>query len=43
MFKKIRKKEGKQETVQSYLGIIGHGNGCTLKKQIALLVEEIRS
>lgn len=41
MFKGIRRKEGKEETVQSYLGIVSYGNGHGLKLQIEALAEEI--
>jgi hypothetical protein len=34
MFRCIREKQGKQETVQSYLGLISHGNSEKLKKSI---------
>ena len=34
MFKNIKIKEGKAETVQSYLGLISHGNGWKLRQQI---------
>ena len=34
MFKNIKTKEGKAETVQSYLGLISHGNGWKLRQEI---------
>jgi len=34
MFRNIRVKEGKKETAQSYLGLLGHGNGYALKEWI---------
>ena len=37
MFRNIRAKEGKKETVQSYLGLLSHGNAFGLEKQIGLM------
>ena len=34
MFRNIKAKEGKAETVQSYLGLIRHGNGWKLRQKI---------
>jgi hypothetical protein len=34
MFRGIRSKKGKPETVQSYLGLLGHGNTEKLKKEV---------
>jgi len=34
MFKKIEEKEGKKETVQSYVGLLSHGNGYKIKKEV---------
>ncbi len=34
MFRSIKDKQGKEETVQSYLGLISHGNGNSLKVKI---------
>jgi len=34
MFRSIKLKEGKDETVQSYLGLLSHGNAFKLKKEI---------
>ncbi len=34
MFKRLNKSEGKPEIVQSYLGMLGHGNGRKLKDKI---------
>lgn len=38
MFRVIREKKGKSDTVQSYLGLISHGNSTQLKRRI----EEIK-
>lgn len=39
-FRNIREKEGKRETVESYLGMLKHGNGYKLRKRIeATLLE----
>jgi len=40
MFKEIRIKEAKSETVRSYLGILSHGNAKMLEKQVNELSEE---
>ena len=34
MFRNIVKSEGKTETIQSYLGLISHGNTIKLKQKI---------
>ena len=34
MFRNIKAKDGKKETVQSYLGLISHGNGWKLRQKI---------
>jgi len=34
MFRNIKAKHGKKETVQSYLGLISHGNGWKLRQKI---------
>jgi len=34
MFRNIKAKYGKEETVQSYLGLIGHGNSWKLRQSI---------
>lgn len=34
MFKNIKIKNGKTETVQSYLGLVSHGNSCKLRQTI---------
>ncbi len=36
MFKNIRDKNGKEETVQSYLGLLSHGDTKKLGKEIVL-------
>jgi len=33
-FRNMREKEGKQETVESYLGLMKHGNAYKLRKRI---------
>jgi len=40
MMKMIRKKKGKVETVQSYLGVLSHGNGKKLRFQVESLIFE---
>ena len=40
MFKNITQKVGKTETVDSYLGLLSHGNGYKLQKQINFLFSE---
>ena len=35
MFRRIEEKSGKIETVQSYLGLLGHGNAEKLKQEVA--------
>ncbi len=37
MFRNIREKEGKKEAVQSYLGLLSHGNAFELGKQVGLM------
>ncbi len=34
MFKGIKLKEGKEETVQSYIGLLGHGNAWKLQQEV---------
>lgn len=34
MFRNIKMKEGKKETVRSYLGLISHGNSWKLRQKI---------
>lgn len=34
MFRRIQETEGKEETVASYLGLLSHGNGYTLRKKL---------
>jgi hypothetical protein len=34
MFKNIKLKEGKEETVQSYLGMLSHGNARKLRSEV---------
>ncbi|MEK7069560.1 MAG: RNA-directed DNA polymerase, partial [Patescibacteria group bacterium] len=34
MFRNIQAKDGKKETVQSYIGLIGHGNSWKLRQKI---------
>jgi hypothetical protein len=34
MFRNIKVKEGKDKTVQSYLGLVGHGNSWKLRQKI---------
>jgi hypothetical protein len=34
MFRTIKAKRGKEETVQSYLGMLNHGNASNLKQRI---------
>jgi retron-type reverse transcriptase len=38
MFRKIKEKGGKKETVQSYLGLLKHGNTTKLQKQVDNLI-----
>ncbi len=38
MFRNIIKSEGKKETIQSYLGLISHGNSAKLQSRINLLL-----
>lgn len=35
MFRTIKEKQGKEETVQSYLGLLSHGNARKLKEKVA--------
>jgi retron-type reverse transcriptase len=39
MFREIQKKQGKKETVQSYFGLISHGNSWKLKRRILYQIE----
>ena len=41
MMARIHKKNGKTETVQSYLGILSHGNSRMLEKRVNRIVENI--
>jgi hypothetical protein len=36
MFRRIKETESKKETVQSYLGLLGHGNTRKLREKILL-------
>ncbi len=38
IFRRIREMQGKKETVQSYLGMIGHGNCQKLEMKVRLLI-----
>jgi hypothetical protein len=38
--KKIEEKEGKKETVQSYLGLLSHGNSKKLKDRVDCLIKQ---
>ncbi|MFA5935217.1 MAG: reverse transcriptase/maturase family protein [Candidatus Paceibacterota bacterium] len=42
MIRGIINKKGKEETVQSYLGMLGKGNTKKLREKVQLLVEEVR-
>jgi len=39
MFRTIEQKDGKKETVQSYLGLLSHGNTRQLQQEVAALYE----
>ena len=41
-FKRIKESQGKPEVVQSYLGIVSHGNGNRIKKRIKNLVADLQ-
>jgi hypothetical protein len=41
MMKGIRLKEGKEETVQSYLGVLSHGNSRHLQDDVNKLAQEM--
>ena len=41
MFRKIQEREGKTETVQSYLGLLSHGNTIKLRHEIGEQLEEM--
>lgn len=43
MFCRIRAKNGKTETVQSYLGLLGHGNAEKLKREVWEMQEVVNS
>jgi len=43
MFKGIKLKDGKEETVQSYLGLLGHGNTRKLRDKVQKLAEAVSS
>ena len=40
MMRRVREKAGKEEIVQSYLGLLGHGNAQKLRRDIAFLLEK---
>ena len=40
MFKSIKEKDAKDETVQSYLGLLGHGNTLKLKDRVRDILEK---
>jgi len=42
MLSSIKNKQGKEETVQSYLGILKHVNGIKIRKKVDDLVEDIK-
>lgn len=42
MFSGIAAREGKEETVQSYLGLLSHGNGWKLQQEVRARTAEIR-
>ena len=39
MFKKIKEVAGKKETIQSYLGLLSHGNAYKLRQEVLDVVE----
>lgn len=41
MLREIRSKSGKEETVQSYLGLLSHGNAAKLRERIERLANEL--
>ena len=43
MFRNIKAKDGKEETVQSYLGLIGHGNSWKLRQKIIDKASKLKS
>ena len=43
MFRNIKMKNGKEETVKSYLGLIGHGNSWKLRQKIFDKVSKLKS
>jgi RNA-directed DNA polymerase len=43
MFSGIAAREGKEETVQSYLGLLSHGNTWKLKQEVQARVAVLRS
>ena len=43
MFRGIKAKEGKEETVQSYLGLMSHGNTKKLRQRVEDDIAKIRS
>ena len=43
MLSSIKTQQGKKETVQSYLGILKHGNGVKIRKGVDTLVENIKN
>jgi retron-type reverse transcriptase len=40
-FRNIREKEGKRETVESYLGLMKHGNAYKLRKRVENIVKRV--
>ena len=38
MFRNIQAKDGKEETVRSYIGLMSHGNGWKLKQEILRII-----
>jgi retron-type reverse transcriptase len=43
MFRNIKAKEGKEETVQSYLGLISHGNSWKLQQKVIEMKHETQN
>lgn len=41
MFRRIQEKSGKTETVQSYLGVLSHGNAEKLKQEVVETVDKL--
>jgi|GEM_PF-6932802 len=40
MCKRVMETEGKKATVQSYLGLLQHGNGYTLRKMVIKIAKD---